>query len=97
MSSFQIHHELPDLLIPYKQYDRESIEAVVTSTEKLTIAADESTIRRWKHWFWLLANHFVGCLESIAVRYHKETVEGLSSLPKSALNRIWHFVGDEPA
>jgi len=47
----QIHHELPDILVSYKRYGRENIEAVLTGNNALTVPADESTIRRWQYWF----------------------------------------------
>ena len=42
----KVHHELPDILIPYKRYGSESIEVVVSGESELTVAADESTINR---------------------------------------------------
>ncbi len=92
----RIHHELPDLLVPYKRYGSESIEAVVTGDANLTVAADESTISRWKHWFMELSVHFLGCLISIAICHMKNAVEERSCLPQSPLQRIWHYVGDAP-
>ena len=47
----KIHHELPDILVPYKRHASESIEAAVTGDDYLCVAADESTIRRWRRWF----------------------------------------------
>lgn len=91
----KIHHELPDILVPYKRFDSESIETVVTGSEKLDVAVDDSTIVRWKAWFNAIANHLSGCLISIATRYQKETVIDLSTLPKSVLERILHFVGND--
>lgn len=90
----KIHHELPDKLVPYKRYDSESIENVVSGNNRLDVAADESTISRWKSWFKTMGNHFVGCLISVTARYEKETVIGLSTYPKSVLGRIFHFVGN---
>jgi hypothetical protein len=92
----RVHHELPDILVPYKRYSSESIEAVVTGDAALTVAADESTINRWRKWFWELFNYFVGCLVSIAVRLGKKPVEEESYLPESPLQRIWSYVGDAP-
>ena len=43
----RVHHELPDILVPYKRYGSESIEAVITGDTALTVTADESTINRW--------------------------------------------------
>jgi hypothetical protein len=92
----QIHHELPDILVPYKRYGRESIEAAVSRESHLTVPADESTIRRWRSWFQELFDYFLGCLVSIAIRYGNESVEGASCLLESKLQRIWHHVGDAP-
>lgn len=89
----KIHHELPDNLVPYKRYDSESIEVVVAGNDKLDVAADDSTITRWKGWFKTMSSHFIGCLISVATRYEKETVIDLSALPKSVLGRIYYFVG----
>ena len=46
------HRELPDIIIPYRRYDTESIEEAITrGNAEITVAADESTIRRWRKWF----------------------------------------------
>lgn len=45
----RIHHELPDRLVPYKRYDAENIEGAVSERPRTDIAADESTLRRWKY------------------------------------------------
>jgi len=92
----RIHHELPDILVPYKRHRRESLEAVLSEDIKLTVPADESTIIRWRSWFQAMFNYFLGCLVSIAIRYGKESVEEASCLPESKLQRIWHHVGDAP-
>lgn len=93
----KIHHELPNILVPYKRYDSDSLETVVTGNTNLDVAVDDSTINRWKTWFKLIANHFIGCLISINTRFEKETVIDLSTLPESVLQRILYFVGDAPA
>lgn len=64
--------------------------------DALTVTADESTIGRWRSWFMELADYFLGCLVSIAIRYGKDSVEIVSHLPKSTLQSIWHHVGDAP-
>jgi len=92
----RIHHELPDCLVPYKRHESSSIEAAVAGTSALTVAADESTISRWKQWFSAIAGYFVGALLSIGIRYGVQSVEGVSALPQSSLQRIWHYVGDAP-
>lgn len=92
----KIHHELPNILVPYKRYKSECIEAVVVeeSNTTLIVACDESTLHRWKYWFKSLSEYFAGCLQSIAIQIGKETEE--TSMSKSVLHRIWHYVGDAP-
>ena len=92
----KIHHELPDLLVPYKRHESKSIEAALSEDATLTVAADESTISRWKQWFLDLAGHFAGALFSIAIRYGIKAAEEISDLPQSPLQRIWQHVGDAP-
>jgi len=92
----KIHHELPDLLVPYKRHESMSIEAAVSEDATLSVAADDSTINRWKQWFSDLVHHFAGALFSIAIRYGIKSVEDISELPQSPLQRIWQHVGDAP-
>lgn len=89
----RIHHELPDILVPYKRHCSESIEAVIAGNIQ-TIAADGTTMARWQMWFLDLVNHFLGCLISVAAQYSMNSVEVPSFLPRSSLQRIWHYVGD---
>ena len=91
----KIHHELPDILVPYKRHASESIEAAVTGND-YCVAADESTIRSWRRWFTVVADYLLGCLASITVRHDVGFVEPLSHRPESALLGIWHYVGDAP-
>lgn len=42
----RIHHELPDILVPYKRHAAESIESVINEDEELPAAMEESTIKR---------------------------------------------------
>ena len=92
----RIHHELPDVLVPYKRYGWESIEPVLSDEITLTVAADESTILRWRNWFRERANHFAGCLASISIRFFNHSVKESSALSMSVLQRIFNFVGDAP-
>lgn len=92
----KIHHELPDLLVPYKRYGSKSIEEVISGSKELSVAADESTITRWKQWFLAISAHLAGALLSIAIRYGIQPVEESPDLPQSSLQRVWHYVGDAP-
>jgi len=92
----RVHHELPDILVPYKRYGSEDIEAVVSGNTVLTVTADESTLCHWRSWFRERANHFAGWLASIHIRYQKAIIEDSSRLCQSVLLRIWQYVGDAP-
>lgn len=93
----KIHHELPDCVVPYKRYESECIEQVVSeSVEPPSVAADDSTLRRWRSWFKKQSTYLLGCLTSIATRFHRDPVEGPSISSQSAHHRIGHYVGDAP-
>ncbi len=92
----RIHHELPDILVPYKRHVRESIEAVISGDPDLCVTADESTLKEWRTWFNEMADYFQGCLKSIAIRYGRKPVQDRSDLVESKLQRIWQYVGDAP-
>ena len=89
-----IHHELPDILVPYKRYDSESIESTLEDSSKLAVAADDSTIGRWRSWFEANLNHFLGCLVSIATKLKKNFAENTVCSPKTRFQRVIDFVGN---
>ena len=90
-----IHHELPNLLVPFRRYEAAGMEQAIEEPSDTGIAAEESTLRRWRQWFAAWAVYAVGCLGSIARRYgHQEVETSLSPLP--ALQRMGHLVGDAP-
>lgn len=89
-----IHHELPDILVPYKRYDSESIESALEDRNNLAVAADDSTISRWRVWFSAGLNHFLGCLTSITAKLGKKAVENIACSPRSRFQRVIDFVGD---
>lgn len=89
VACLKIHHELPDLLIPYKRYEAESIEQIVDATGPIDVAVDESTLTRWREWFRTFAPYAVGCLRAISKRYHLNVTVGNSSAsPRTVLQDI---------
>ncbi|WP_232463427.1 DUF6431 domain-containing protein [Tumebacillus avium] len=90
----KIHHELPDLLVPYKRYEAECLEAVLSQAQTPDVAADESTLYRWHIWFKACWQYWVNCLSTIAARTGNP-VEPLSVPSPSALQRIGQYVGQE--
>lgn len=62
------HRELPDIIIPYKRYDTESIEEAIShGNAEISVAADDSTIRRWRKWFERNAVNIIMSLISVPV------------------------------
>lgn len=60
------HRELPDIIIPYKRYDSDSIEEAITMRNTdITVAADQSTICRWRKWFKVNAIYIIMALLSV--------------------------------
>lgn len=90
----RVHHELPDMLVPYKRYGSDPIEPVISGELVLSVAADESTLSRWRKWFSQRAEHIAGCLAAIAIRYFGHSEKERSTLSLSVLQRIWRYVGD---
>lgn len=88
----RIHHELPDLLVPYKRYEAESVESSLTEGQSSDVAADESTLHRWRVWYAEFLPYWLGCLQAIAVRFGLLVEE--SSIPSPfALQQIGRYVG----
>lgn len=88
----RIHHELPDLLVPYKRYESACLESVLSNGQTSDVAVDESTLHRWRVWFEKCWQYWVNCLSTIASR-EGNPVEALSVPSSSALQQIGHYVG----
>lgn len=91
----RVHHELPDLVVPYKRYDSASLEAVIDSTAALSVAADDSTIYRWKKWFTALSWQFYSILKALAFRFGNP-VEALPETSRSLLLVLRNYTGACP-
>lgn len=93
----KIHHELPDCIVPFKRYESECLEHVVSQSEaSSTVAADDATLRRWKDWFRAQSTYLLGALRSIAIRFHQDPVEKSSAPSQTAHPDFGHYVGDAP-
>lgn len=91
----RIHHELPDLLVPYRRHEFTSIEKALEDPKAAGVAADESTLSRWRNWFNAWSVYAAGCLQSITHRF-PGSVQSTSALAHTVLQSIGHFVGDAP-
>lgn len=71
----KIHHELPDLIVPYKRYEAEAVESALSSNGSNTAGAfpgEENTLHRLKLWFLLLQEYFDDVLPSLTQRLFLE-------------------------
>ncbi|WP_307197095.1 DUF6431 domain-containing protein [Neobacillus niacini] len=92
----RIHHELPDFLVPYKRYEAECIESVLTNPSTHDVPADESTLFRWFEWFNHFVDYWANCLISIVLRTKqvKVPLNLTSANSETALHRIGRLVGN---
>lgn len=87
----KIHHELPDILVPYKRYLSKCIEAVIEGQWD-GISCESSTIHRLRQWFKGMELHIKGSLASVAARMNVRVEVACERLSKS----IKAYVGWEP-
>ncbi|NLB80104.1 MAG: hypothetical protein GX800_00470 [Clostridiaceae bacterium] len=85
----KIHHELPDILVPYKRYLSECIEAIIDGTDD-EVACENSTIIRFRQWFKSMENHIKGSIMAVYLQMInvRKDVAG-----KTALEAIKAYVG----
>lgn len=86
----RIHHELPDIIVPYKRYSSQGIEAIVDGKEE-EVSCEESTIYRIRKWFREYREYLAGCLGSVAAQLGFKTIPNMPS----AFQRIKAYVGKE--
>ena len=91
----RIHHELPDILTPYKRQTTSTLEKIIIQDVK-SVPVENSTILRISNWFKLIADSLVGGLLSTYITVFQDYGVDLSDLPQSILDRIFFFVGESP-
>lgn len=83
----KISHELPDIVVPYKHYEADTIETELSeseSAEKRYCPAEASTMDRWKHWFFRRCTFFEEVLFTIRGQ------QGCASVPVLPLCPLVH-------
>ena len=93
INCMKIHHELPDILIPYKRYESSCIETVIDNVDNIDVAADDSTIYRLKSWFYCLLNYLVNCIQAILAQY-KYDLSWSSETELNPLKKLKCYTGD---
>jgi hypothetical protein len=66
-----IHHELPDILIPYKRHCTDTVEKIITGDPK-GISCEEGTIRRIRAWWAAYRLYFESVLSSLKEKFDAE-------------------------
>jgi hypothetical protein len=67
----KIHHELPDIIAPYKRHCAETIENII-SGELDAVPCDSSTIWRIKSWWGAMSAYFTAILNAFAARLESQ-------------------------
>ena len=92
----KIHHELPDILVPYKRHTSECFEKVlgaVEPDEPSHVPVEDSTLNRWKGWFDGSVVHWVGALVAVNAEVNDTHEAALPAASMSPLQTIWQLVG----
>lgn len=80
----RIHHELPNLAVPYKRHEAETIEQIIASPDETeaTHPCEASTVYRIKVWFSLLREYLESSIQALKELYRNDAVlyEELSAL-----------------
>jgi hypothetical protein len=71
-----IHRELPDFVLPFKNYDSQTVQETLDSAPDDCCNADDSTMKRWKRSFELSKN----ALLVLLVSYYMNLTKSMPSL-----------------
>jgi len=63
-----IHHELPDIFVPYKRHCATTIENIISGSDN-DVCCEESTIRRIRGWWQALYIYFKGVCDALAAKH----------------------------
>ena len=90
----RIHHELPDVIVPYKHHSAEAIEEILKERKTETYPCEASTALRLRRWFSLLREYFERALRAIRYIHRQDEVicqelSALISLTPACLAAGW--------
>lgn len=68
----RIHHELPDIIIPYKRHCADTIEEILSDKESRAYPCETSTRARFLRWFSLLRGHWEKVLTALVHRHERD-------------------------
>lgn len=91
----KIHHELPDVIVPYKRHCAETIENVIS--DKLeSVPCEDSTVWRIGAWWSAMSVYFANILTAFAARLNMNPPERPTFREKiqaAANSQSWTFPG----
>jgi hypothetical protein len=64
----KIHHELPDIIVPYKHHSAETIEIIINGSDE-SFYCEESTINRIKAWWLTIKLYIESVKASLKFKY----------------------------
>jgi hypothetical protein len=87
------HRELPDIIVPYKRYNAESIEeAIDHGNSDTTVAADEATIKRWRKWFSLNGTYVIMALLSVMATMGDDVIPSSLANEKTHVHKLVEII-----
>jgi hypothetical protein len=89
----RLHHELPDVLVPYKRHSAETIEAIIEGKE---VAEEKRTVRRIVLWWQIVGAYFLNIMKSLWEKYGLPPARkpAFRELVRAAVNSgNWIFAG----
>ncbi|MDO5423019.1 MAG: DUF6431 domain-containing protein [Eubacteriales bacterium] len=92
ISCLKISHELPDRIIPYKRYETSVIAAVLTEAEcaeQDCSPCENSTVFRWKLWFFLLREYFENFIRNQINQFQCKAIILLPLYPLKRQHKKW--------
>ncbi len=75
----RLHHELPDIVVPYKRHSAETIEAIIGGGE---VAEEKRTAQRIAAWWRMVGAYFLSVMKSLWEKH------GLPPVPKPAFREL---------
>lgn len=68
----RISHELPDIIVPFKRHEAANISQALEEHEssRQDSYCENSTIRRWKLWFFLLRDYLESSVRALMELWH---------------------------
>ncbi len=90
-----IHHELPDIIVPYKRYGAEVIDKIINGDSK-ELQCSEETVKRILWWWGVMLGYFLGILAGLSEKHQINwgPAPSLKEMVRATVNtNRWTFPG----